>query len=102
MSQSRYINQAQQRILRLTLALAGNEFAGLTPAELARSVGCSASAVTRDLANLREAGLAERMEDTGRWRLGPKLIQVALAFVSCRTRAKVRIDELDNRYDREI
>jgi len=94
-----YTNAAQQRILAVLLALAGNEFAGVLPSELAQALDTTAANMTRDLDNLRTAGLAERLE-TGRWRLGPKLIQVALAFSTHVARMSDRLNELQQRYTR--
>lgn len=95
-----YTSESQQRILRALTVLAGNEFNGLTPSEVAKAVRTSASNATRDLANLREAGLAEVIQETGRWRLGPKLVQIAVAFSTHLNRAQTRLDELTNRYTR--
>jgi DNA-binding IclR family transcriptional regulator len=95
-----YTNEGQQRILRLVVLLAGNEITGLAPADIARQQGCSASIVTRDLANLREAGLAEAVPETGRWRLGPQVVQIALAHMTALERAETRLAETRNRYSR--
>lgn len=93
---------SQQRILKVALALAGQEFSGITPGELAKATGISASNVTRDLFNLRSAGLAEEMPDAqGRWRLGPKLVQVALGYMRCRDTAEARLKEMGQRYTRQ-
>ena len=53
MSQPDYTNDGQQRILRLLNVLEGHEVNGLTPSQIAQEQGCSASLVTRDLANLK-------------------------------------------------
>lgn len=98
-----YTSASQQRILKLLVALAGNEFTGLLPSELARGIKTSASNVTRDLNNLKTAGLAEEIPDAdGRWRLGPKVVQIAIAHLNCRDRAQSRMDELNQRYSRTI
>lgn len=96
-----YINAAQQRILKIVMLLAGNEFNGLAPSDLAKALSTNPSNVTRDLANLREAGLAEMLPETGRWRLGPKLIQVAVAFTDNVARSADRMRELQQRYTRQ-
>lgn len=101
MSKEIYINSAQQRLLKAVVLLAGNEFSGLAPSDLAKALNTNPSNVTRDLANLKEAGLAEQIQDTGRWRLGPKLIQIALAFSDHMSRATNRIDEMQQRYTRK-
>ena len=56
----RYRNDAQQRILKIVMVLFGHVVDGLLPSAIAREVGCSAAVMTRDLANLREAGIADR------------------------------------------
>jgi len=96
-----YSNAAQQRILKVIQILAGQELQGLAPTDLARALGTTPSNVTRDLANLREAGWAEEMADTGRWRLGPKPIQIALAFSDGVQRARQKLDEIQARYTRQ-
>lgn len=96
-----YDNAGQQRILRALVLLAGNELQGLAPSELARSLAVPASTVTRDLHNLRETGFAEQIQETGRWRLGPKPVQIALSFSVAIERAQARVAEIKNRYTRE-
>lgn len=98
---SNYINAAQQRLLKAVVLLAGNEFNGLAPSDLAKALNTNPSNVTRDLANLKEAGLAEQLTDTGRWRLGPKLVQIALAFSDHMARSSSRMEELNQRYTRQ-
>lgn len=95
-----YTNDAQQRILRLLTVLAGNEITGLAPADIARQQGCSASIVTRDLANLREASFAEMVPETSRWRLAPQVVQIALAHMTALERAETRLAETRHRYSR--
>ena len=60
-----YTNAAQQRIQALQLVLFGDVVHGYPPAKLAETLGVSASVITRDLDNLRTAGLAERDDATG-------------------------------------
>lgn len=98
-AQRGYTSAAQQRILAMALQLAGNEFDGVLPVELARALATTASNVTRDLANLETAGFAERLP-TGRWRLGPKLVQIALAFSTHVAKKADQLDELKQRYTR--
>lgn len=98
--QEQYINAAQQRILSELHVLAGNELHGLSPTELARELKVGASTVTRDLANLKEAGYAEQIQETGRWRLGPKVVQIGIKFSNALARAESRVSELNQRYTR--
>lgn len=71
MTDSKYANTAQQRVL-LTLHLLAKHPEGVFPAEIARVLDTLASNTTRDLANLRLAGLAVAVD--GRWRCSRKLI----------------------------
>lgn len=64
-----YTNAAQQRILKLVLVLFGDVATGYKPAALAKALGCNPSVITRDLDNLRTAGVAEYDEATCNWRL---------------------------------
>lgn len=95
-----YSHDGQQRVLRLLLLLAGHEITGMAPVEIAKQQGCNASAVTRDLANLQEAGLAEQVPETGRWRLAPQIVQIALRHMAAVERAQTRLDEIRNRFSR--
>mgnify|MGYP001329477413 CR=1 FL=1 len=95
-----YTNEAQQRLLRLVLALAGHEVHGLAPSQIAAAVGCSASMVTRDLRNLRDAGWAEQVPETGHWRLGPAPVQVAMRHMAALDKAENRLGEIRQRYSR--
>ena len=96
----KYTNAAQQRILRLTLALFGDAVNGYSPSRLAEAVGASASNVTRDLDNLRTAGLAERDEATGHWRLTPRLPQQSIKVFNAIDATQRRVDEARNRFTR--
>ena len=100
MADDKYISDSQQRILGLMLALAGNEIDGLAPGQLATLNDCSPSQVTRDLANLKHAGWAEQITTTGRWRLGPQVVQIATRHMTALERAKTRLEEVQSRYSR--
>ena len=100
MTDARYINAAQQRVLKMLQRLAGHEIEGLAPSELATALRTSASNVTRDLANLREAGLAERLEND-RWRLTPRVVQISLAAATAFSRAQDRLNEVRQRFTRD-
>jgi DNA-binding IclR family transcriptional regulator len=100
MTEERYVNESQQRVLRVLLALSGYEIVGLAPGELAKGLSISASHVTRDLANLQIAGLAEEIVDTGRWRLAPKLIQIGVAMQLAVEEAEKKLGETKLRYTR--
>ena len=95
-----YTNAAQQRILRLVVALFGDAVNGYPPSKLAEALNVSASAITRDLDNLRTAGIAERDEATGNWRLTPRLPQQAIKVLNAIDAAQRRVDEARNRFTR--
>lgn len=70
---SDYTNAAQQRILALVLHMFHDVVNGYAPGALARALDTTPSNITRDLANLAIAGLAEKVEATGCWRLTSRL-----------------------------
>lgn len=65
MTTARYRNAAQQRVLRTLRLLADLSATGASPSDIAAGVGTLRSNTTRDLANLRIAGLASAAN--GRW-----------------------------------
>lgn len=95
-----YTNDAQQRLMQLLMLLAGHEMTGLAPAEIARALGCPPPKVTRDMANLLQGGFAELVPETGRWRLAPLVVQMAVRHMAALDRAEKRLDETRNRYSR--
>ncbi len=97
---SMYANTSQQRVLRVLLALSGHEVNGLQPGELARGLKLTPSDITRDLANLHLAGLAEEIVGTGRWRLTPKLVQIGVAMQVAIEEAETKLSDMRQRYTR--
>lgn len=97
---TQYTNEAQQRLMEVTLALFGDVIAGYPPSVLAKTVGCSPSVITRDLDNLHTAGWAERVEATGHWRLTPRLPQQAIKVFAAIDRAQREVEEARNRFTR--
>jgi DNA-binding IclR family transcriptional regulator len=98
-AETSYLCEPQQRLMRLILVMGGHEIEGLTPGDIARLNECSASLVTRDLANLKHLGWAEQMP-SGRWRLGPAPMQVAVRFNAAIERARRKLEETEQRYTR--
>lgn len=91
-----------RRACAYVLRLAGHEIDGLRPGQLAGVMGVSPATVTRDIKALSDEGFVERvpgLED--RWRLGPKVIQVALAHMQGLDRASARLNEVKQRYSRD-
>ena len=81
--------------------LAGHELHGVAPNQLAESLGVSAGTITRDLHNLRAAGAAEQIQETGRYRLAPKMVQIAVAHMTAMDRAERQLGEIKQRFTRE-
>lgn len=102
MSEKReYKSGAQERGYRVLILLAGNEFNGVAPGELAKALDTNPSNITRDLSVLHGAGLAEPLpHDPKRWRLGPKVIQIANAFTAHMGEVTRRAAEIEQRYTR--
>lgn len=95
-----YTNEAQQRLMKVVIALFGDVISGYPPAVIAKAVECSQSVITRDLDNLLTAGWVERMETTGHWRLTPRLPQQAIKVFNSIDRAQRQVDEARNRFTR--
>lgn len=91
----------QERICRLILAMAGHEIMGVRNSELADAMRVSRPTITRDLASLESIGMVEEIPGMqGRWRLGPKIIQVALAHSENLARIKSNTSEIEQRFSR--
>ena len=94
------MNDRQLRDELLTLVLAGHEIDGLANGQIAEANKCAPSQVTRDLANLTHLGWAEQIPGTGRWRLGPEIVQISTRHLAALNKARTRLDEAANRYSR--
>ncbi len=88
-----YTNEAQQRILKLALVMFGDVVNGYAPGALAKAVGCAPGVMTRDLFNLEKAGLTQKDEETGLWRLTARLPQQAVKVHAAIGRAETRLAE---------
>ena len=95
-----YTNDAQQRLMRLTLALFSDPVNGYPPAALAKAVGVSASTITRDLDNLRTAGWAELTPKGDRWRLTPHVIQISARYATALGAGAVQWHDTQQNYGR--
>ena len=71
---------AVERALAVLDAVAEAEDVGTN--ELARRTGINASTVSRLLATLAARGLVRHVEETGRYRLGPRLVQLGSAALA--------------------
>ena len=105
-----FLCDAQQRILTVLMTLAGREVDGVSLTEIAaalaeragKTVQSQRNSVHRDLNNLRHAGLAEQLLDSDRWRLGPRVVQMALAHQRHLERTELKLAEVRQRYSREL
>jgi DNA-binding IclR family transcriptional regulator len=95
-----HVSDLVQRTLDIAVLLAGNEFTGVTVTELSHATRLRSDTVVRSLANLVQAGWAEKM-DTGRYRLAAKPVQIALAFSTALARAETEVADVRNRYTRQ-
>ena len=98
MSSARYHCASQQRILKTLMCLFGHEIEGLTPSQVAQLAGTTASNATRDLWNLQEAGLVERLPGGDAVRISPQLGRKALAVLHTFDRAQRSLSGLTSRY----
>lgn len=82
-------------------ALAGQNFDGLRNQQVADAVRQSAPTTLRDLQALEAIGWAERIPGKDeRWRLSPRLIQLAIAHQNEVSREEQRLADFSNRYSR--
>lgn len=100
MSDSKYTNEAQQRLLAVVMLLGEDVIAGLAPTQIAKALNVPASYVTRDLDNLRTAGWAVQNEETGRWLLGTKAGALGVKVMTSIDRAERKVAEARNRFTR--
>lgn len=95
-----YTNTSQQRLVKVILALFSDAVVGVSPSALAKAVGCSPSVMTSDLRNLATAGVAQRDEDTGLWRLTPLFPQQSMKVWTALNRHEHRLEECKQRFSR--
>lgn len=100
MTDAKYTNDAQQRILKVVLLLGEDVIAGLAPSQIAKELGVKAPYVTRDLENLRTAGWALQIEETGRWILAAKAGALGVKVMQSLDRADRKVTEARNRFTR--
>lgn len=95
-------NQSGEKILDVLNVLLRNFTTGLTPTELTKATGLSASNITRYINTLEGKGFAERISDTGRIRASHKLAQHAVTIMRDLQQAESRIQESIARITREV
>ncbi len=94
------LGTAQMRLIDVIEALSGHEVFGVRLKELAEAVKTGAPTVLRDLQTLEEKGWAKQ-DETGKWRLGTKPVQIGTNFIWGITKAKQDVAETEQRYTRE-
>lgn len=89
------------RVCQIIFAMAGNEVHGVRNSELSDALSVSRPTITRDLAALQKIGVVEEIPGLqGRWRLGPKLIQISRAHTEGMARVKSSVAEIEQRFSR--
>ena len=94
--------QSAGKVLEVLNVLLGHFAHGLTPTDLVKATGLSASNITRYVATLEAAGFAERIPETGRIRPSSRLAQHAVSILRSLDSAKRRIDEMTNRLTTQL
>ncbi len=95
-------SQSAGKVLDVLNVLLGNFAHGLTPTDLVKATGLSASNITRYVATLEAAGFAERIPETGRIRPSSRLAQHAVSILRSLDSARQRIDEMTNRLTTQL
>jgi DNA-binding Lrp family transcriptional regulator len=96
-----YENAAQQRILKIMMVLFGHEVDGLSTSQIAKAVNTSASNVTRDVYNLIESGVAEKLTHNDNIRIATRVGQKAIAILNGIDAASRRLEDTKNRFTRQ-
>jgi DNA-binding IclR family transcriptional regulator len=96
------LNQSGEKVLQVLNVLMRNFAHGMTPSELMKATGLSASNITGYVNTLESAGFAERIPETGRIRPSHRLAQHAVAIMRSLNDAKSRAEESISRITKEI
>ena len=94
--------QSAGKVLEVLNVLLGHFAHGLTPTDLVKATGLSASNITRYVDTLEAAGFAERIPETGRIRPSSRLAQHAVSILRSLDSARQRIDEMTNRLTTQL
>ncbi|WP_418648866.1 hypothetical protein ACNQFN_11400 [Thauera butanivorans] len=88
-----------QRALALIFALQGHSFEGLRLRQVSQLVGQREDKTLRDLEALAEEGITERLPaNKDRWRLTPRLVQLAIAHQDEIDRLRQRNRDFEQTY----
>jgi DNA-binding IclR family transcriptional regulator len=95
----------ESRMLEKNIAiirvLAGHTFSGLSNGEIAKAIEDTPQNVTRYLANLSKLGVVQETKVPKQWRLGPMMVQIALAHSANMQRVENELQEIKQRYSRK-
>lgn len=89
-------NNSVVRALHILSALKGRSIGGASNKEIATATGIPAATVSRFLATMVAEGFVAQL-DNGRYALSVRMLQIAQAHANEISRAKGRIDELEQR-----
>ncbi|MEG0920647.1 MAG: transcriptional regulator [Comamonas sp.] len=92
------LSGAIQKTCDLYRLLAGHELQGLSPGEIAKSLGVSPSWVSINLPPLATTGFVELIQETNRWRLGVQFVRIAVTVSTNLNQAKRELEDLSSRY----
>lgn len=84
------------KVLEVLKALRGHSLTGLSNGQLAKALAESPSTINRCLNTLIQAGLAEK-KPNGLFTHSVMMLQIATAHANEMSRARAKIDELDQR-----
>jgi len=88
-----------EKAYQIIFALSGHELNGLSAGELAEAAKLNGPDATRYRQRLMDDGMIEEIPSLqGRYRLGPKMIQIAQAHLNAMAREQGKIDEVKQRY----
>jgi DNA-binding IclR family transcriptional regulator len=96
------INQSAEKVLNVLNVLLRHFAHGMTPGDLVKATGLSASNITHYVATLEKTGFVERIPETGRIRPSHRLAQHAMAIMKSLSDHEGRIKESIGRISTEI
>jgi DNA-binding IclR family transcriptional regulator len=94
-------NDSVTRTIKVIKALAGHEFDGLLLGQIAQASDLVPSTALRYLEALAETGITQRDSRNPKvWRLGPALVQIAIAFHAHLAAKQTALADFANNYTR--
>lgn len=102
MIKEKVTSKSAEKVLSVLNVLLRHFAHGMTPGELAKATGLSASNITHYVATLEAQGFAERIPETGRIRPSHRLAQHAMAIMKSLSDQEARVKESINRISTEI